>query len=73
MDGRLRAYASATGKVIWEFDTARDFPTASGGVARGGSMGGPGVAVRNGYVVVNSGYGLYFHMPGNALLVFAPR
>jgi hypothetical protein len=26
--------------------------------------------VRAGYVVVNSGYGLYFHMPGNVLLAF---
>ena len=27
--------------------------------------------VAGGYVVVNSGYGLYYHMPGNVLLVFA--
>jgi hypothetical protein len=26
---------------------------------------------RDGYLVVNSGYGLYFHMPGNVMLVFA--
>ena len=29
-----------------------------------------GAAVRDGYLVINSGYGLYFHMPGNVLLVF---
>jgi polyvinyl alcohol dehydrogenase (cytochrome) len=34
-------------------------------------MSGAGVAVAQGHVVVNSGYGLYFHEPGNALLVFA--
>jgi polyvinyl alcohol dehydrogenase (cytochrome) len=28
--------------------------------------------VANGHVVVNSGYGLYYHMPGNLLMVFTP-
>lgn len=73
MDGRLRAYDSRTGKVVWEFDTAREFKAVSGGTARGGSFGGPGPAIRDGYVVANSGYGMYFHMPGNALLVFGPK
>jgi polyvinyl alcohol dehydrogenase (cytochrome) len=36
-------------------------------------MSGPGAAVADGYVVVNSGYGLYYHMPGNLLLVFSAR
>jgi polyvinyl alcohol dehydrogenase (cytochrome) len=35
-------------------------------------MSGPGAAVANGHVVVNSGYGLYYHMPGNLLMVFTP-
>ena len=74
MDGVLRAYDSSTGKVIWSYDSAHDVKTVSGATAHGGSFGGSGVAVRDGYLVVNSGYGLYFHMPGNALLVFAvPR
>ena len=38
--------------------------------AKGGSFGGAGAAVRDGYVVVNSGYGIYFHMPSNVLLAF---
>ena len=42
----------------------------SGARANGGSFGGAGAAIRNGYVVVNSGYGMYFHMPGNVLLAF---
>lgn len=71
MDGVLRAYDSSTGKVIWSYDSAHDVKTVSGATAHGGSFGGSGVAIRDGYLVVNSGYGLYFHMPGNALLVFA--
>jgi polyvinyl alcohol dehydrogenase (cytochrome) len=72
LDGRFRAYDSKTGKVIWSFDTTEPIGTISGAKASGGSMSGPGAAVAEGHVVVNSGYGLYFHMPGNVLLVFAP-
>lgn len=74
MDGRLRAYDSATGKVVWEVDTTREWRTVSGEVARGGSFGGgAGPMVVHGKLFAVSGYGLYFHMPGNVLLVFAPR
>lgn len=74
MDGRLRAYDSTTGRVVWEIDTTREWPTVSGETARGGSFGGgAGPLVVNGRLYAVSGYGLYFHMPGNVLLVFAPR
>jgi polyvinyl alcohol dehydrogenase (cytochrome) len=56
--------------VLKEFDTTQQVVTTSGAMARGGSFGGPGAAVRDGYVVVNSGYGIYFHMPGNVLLAY---
>ena len=32
---------------------------------------GPGPAISDGYVIVNSGYGYAMHQPGNALLVYA--
>ena len=71
MDGRLRAYDSKTGEVLWEFDTYRDFETVSGEIAHGGSFGGgSGPIIANGRVYANSGYGIYFHMPGNVLMVF---
>jgi polyvinyl alcohol dehydrogenase (cytochrome) len=73
MDGWFRAYAASDGKVLFEYDSTQEIRTVSGAMARGGSFGGAGAAVRAGYVVVNSGYGLYFHMPGNVLLAFAPR
>jgi polyvinyl alcohol dehydrogenase (cytochrome) len=73
MDGRFRAYDSTHGKVLFEFNADRAIATVSGARAHGGSFGGGGPAVRDGYVVVNSGYGLYFHMPGNVLLVFSAR
>ncbi len=73
MDGRVRAYDAATGRVVWQYESAREFETVSGAKASGGSIGGAGAAVRDGYVVINSGYGLYFHMPGNVLLTFGPK
>jgi polyvinyl alcohol dehydrogenase (cytochrome) len=72
MDGFLRAYDSTSGKVIWTYDATAQVKTVSGSMAHGGSFGGPGPVVRDGYLLVNSGYGMYFHMPGNVLLAFGP-
>lgn len=73
LDGQFRAYDAASGQILWAFDTTRPVKTLSGAEARGGGMSGPGAAIAQGHVVVNSGYGLYYHMPGNVLLVFAAR
>lgn len=70
LDGRLRIYDAETGAVLWSYDTTQPVETLTGVIANGGSMSGPGAAVADGYLVANSGYGLYFHMPGNVLLVF---
>jgi polyvinyl alcohol dehydrogenase (cytochrome) len=71
MDGRVRAYDSNDGKVLWSYDTTPEVITLSGAKAHGGSIGGPGPMVFGGMVYVNSGYGLYGHMPGNVLLAFS--
>ena len=71
LDGRFQAYDARTGEVMWSFDTTTPIRTLSGEMASGGSMSGPGAAIGDGYVVINSGYGLYYHMAGNILLVFA--
>ena len=72
MDGRLRAYSGANGEVLWEFNTLQDFETVSGEKARGGSFSGGGATVADGMIYINSGYGIYSHMPGNVLLAFGP-
>ncbi|MEM9168031.1 MAG: PQQ-binding-like beta-propeller repeat protein [Pseudomonadota bacterium] len=69
-DGHLRAYDKASGDLLWDFDTNRDFPSVSGETARGGSIESAGPVVANGRVLVNSGYLFGDRMPGNALLVF---
>jgi polyvinyl alcohol dehydrogenase (cytochrome) len=71
MDGRLRAYDAATGRVLWQYDTAREFAALGAATAHGGSIGGGGPVVHDGMVYANSGYGLYFHMAGNALIAFS--
>jgi polyvinyl alcohol dehydrogenase (cytochrome) len=72
MDGHLRAYAAEDGKVIWDFDTAREFQSVNGAKAHGGSIDGPGAVVVNGMVFITSGYARFGGMPGNVLLAFAP-
>lgn len=71
MDGWLRAYDSNSGKVLWAYDTAVEFELPGGGSANGGSIGGgAGPVFKDNMMFVNSGYGIYFHMPGRVLLAF---
>jgi polyvinyl alcohol dehydrogenase (cytochrome) len=70
-DGHLRAYSSKDGRMIWDFDTAREFPTVNGKPAHGGSIDATGAAIAGGMVIVNSGYNQWGGMPGNVLLVFS--
>ena len=70
VDGFLRAYSTSDGRVLWEFDTAREWPTRNGVKATGGSMDAAGPAVAGGMLFVNSGYGAWGGMPGNVLLAF---
>jgi polyvinyl alcohol dehydrogenase (cytochrome) len=71
VDGHLRAYSTATGKILWDTDTARDFLTVNGTTAHGGSLDASGASVVNGVIFVNSGYGQWGGMPGNVLLAFS--
>lgn len=69
-DGGLRAYAADDGRLVWEFNTDREFTTVNGVKAKGGSMDGPGPVVAGRLLFVNSGYGGIVGRPGNVLLVF---
>ena len=70
LGGILRAHASEDGKVLWEYDTARNFETVNGVKAKGGAIDGPGALVIKGMVLVNSGYSRFGGLPGNVLLAF---
>ena len=72
-DGVLYALAVTDGKLLWQFNTAQEFKTVHGVVAKGGSMGSGGVVVSNGMVFLASGYvGFQNGAPGNVLLAFGP-
>jgi len=72
MDGHLRAFTAEEGRILWDFDTVRDYETVNGVRANGGSLSGPGAVVVGGMVFVNSGY-RSGSMSGNVLLAFAPE
>ena len=69
-DGALRAYSTANGEVLWQYDSNREFESINGVPAKGASMIGPGPVVANGMVYVNSGYGGFGGRAGNVLLAF---
>jgi polyvinyl alcohol dehydrogenase (cytochrome) len=71
VDGHLRAYATRDGKILWDVDTAHEFPAVNGAKGSGGSIDGPGPVVAGGMLYVNSGYGFVGQMPGNVLLAFS--
>ena len=71
LDGYVRIYSAKDGSAVWSFDTTRQVETLSGLKSRGGSISGAGPVVHDGHLIVNSGYGLYFHEPGNLLLIFS--
>jgi polyvinyl alcohol dehydrogenase (cytochrome) len=71
VDGHLRAYATADGRIIWDFNTVRDYDTVNHIPAKGGSIDGAGPAIADGLVVTNSGYALWRGLPGNVLLAFS--
>ena len=73
LDGIIRIYDSASGEIIWSYNTTTPVTGTNGVVAQGGGMSGSGPALGAGHMVINSGYGLYNHEAGNALLVFAPK
>ena len=71
VDGHLRAYSMDDGRIIWDYDSVRDYETVNGVPAKGGSMDGPGPVIAGGMLFVNSGYPTGGGMPGNVLLAFS--
>ncbi len=71
LDGHMRAYATADGKILWDFDTVKEYETVDGIKGQGGAIDGPAPVVADGMLFVNSGYGMFGQMPGNVLLAFA--
>jgi len=71
LDGHMRAYSAADGRIIWDYDTAREFETVNGVPGRGGAIDVGGPIVAGGTVFVTSGSAQRSGMPGNVLIAFA--
>ena len=70
LDGHIRGYATKDGKILWDYDTAKDYDIVNGIKAKGGAIDGPAPVIADGMLFVNSGYGMFGQMPGNVLLAF---
>ncbi|MGH1470985.1 MAG: PQQ-binding-like beta-propeller repeat protein [Cellvibrionaceae bacterium] len=70
LDGFLRAFNRSTGQLLWQFDTAQVFESINGIEAKGGSIDNASIVAANGYLFVNSGYGMFGQVPGNVMLAF---
>ena len=71
LDGHIRAYATDTGRVIWDVDTVGEYDTVNGVSGQGGGLNGPGATIVGGTLYVSSGYSFLNYMPGNVLLAFS--
>ncbi len=69
-DGVVRAYAAASGEVIWEFPTRQRYEAVNGVPAFGGGIGGGAPTVVDGMMFVGSGYAILGGTAGNVLLAF---
>ena len=71
VDGHLRGYATDSGNVVWDYDADQEYESTNGVKTKGGSFDGPGPTIVGGMLYVNSGYGLWGGMSGNALIAFS--
>jgi polyvinyl alcohol dehydrogenase (cytochrome) len=62
LDGHLRAYSTIDGRILWDFDTVKEYHAQNGIKASGGALDHGGATIVNGILFVNS---------GNALLAFS--
>jgi len=71
LDGRIRAYSSEDGRILWDVDTKGEVRTVNGVAAHGGSIDGAGPVVVGGMLYVSSGSGFVGGAPGNVLLGYS--
>jgi polyvinyl alcohol dehydrogenase (cytochrome) len=71
IDGFLEVFAADTGRLLWSYDSWRDYPAVNGVATRGGAFDAHGPMLADDLLVVTSGYGYVGRQRGgNALLVF---
>ena len=73
LDGRLYIYDAASGEIVWQYDTLRDFPTLNGIEGKGGSIESQSVFAGAGMLFVGSGYGQFGQAPGQRAARIPPE
>lgn len=71
LDGSLRAFSARDGKILWTFDTNRQFEAVNGITGDGGSIDSSGPVVSGKFVYATSGYDKFGQKGGNILLAFS--
>ncbi len=69
-DGMLYAFADDDGRILWSYDTHREFETVNGVEGYGGGIGSAGPVVVDGLLLIGSGYTVTNALAGNVLLAF---
>jgi len=73
LNGALYVNEAKTGKLLWTFETAREFEGINGVKGNGGAIDSNSITAMNGLLLVNSGYGMFGQAGGNMLLAFKPK
>lgn len=71
LDGELKAFATATGSLLWAYDTTQKVNTVSGETGHGGAIDVDGPVIAGGQVFIHSGYKMMGAGQGNVLLSFS--
>ena len=70
LDSELEIYDAGNGKLLWSFNSAKEFPSVNGLVTNGGVFDAHGPMLADKQLIISSGYGSFGQKGGNALLVF---
>jgi polyvinyl alcohol dehydrogenase (cytochrome) len=71
-NGKLYAVSATDGKVLWEYNTAKEFSTVNKIAAHGGQIASAGPVIAGGMVFIGSGYAISSGASGgNVLLAFS--
>lgn len=70
LDGKVRAWRSDNGELLWQTETAIRFDAINGVSGHGGSIDVAGQVLAGGWLYVLSGYSMFGQLPGNVLLAY---
>jgi polyvinyl alcohol dehydrogenase (cytochrome) len=73
LDGTVYVNDTKTGKLLWSFNTNREFDGINGIKGKGGAIDSNSITAVNGLLLVNSGYSMFGQTGGNMLLAFKPK